>query len=361
MRAPTWQDAQTWKDGVLHRKMLLRFFWRLVRDCRMLCRALPLADIDHLASTSTWDEEFAKAMLLDPHNGAVSTVSYYEFIECLIRCAWALHPNLSSMSERFTTIMAQNIQPHARHDSRDSIQKEISVARGGADIEAHRPKLMKIYKFFCKFAQVDAAKSEDGIALDTATQASSRKSLTSSLHGGKKIPEASRVPVRPSGDGTKTPADSTEIQATLQRKGPQENAAANADVRPKSFRQDTSRSPSICEGNIWMCFNDLLRMLSRLDLYSPQLTPQKVLTLTTITTGDKDLMPHEHPHNYKSKIIFEEFVEILARIGVVILSAKHRVPAYALLKGPNGAWRTFDSFLEKIFYPAVKRTFPARL
>lgn len=71
-------------------------------------------------------------------------------------------------------------------------------------------------------------------------------------------------------------------------------------------------------------------------------------------------MPQQHMHNLRSRIILEEFVEILARFASTTYSGPETAPA-RLQKDSEGGWKMLEGFLEEKIYPMAKKILPGRL
>jgi hypothetical protein len=71
-------------------------------------------------------------------------------------------------------------------------------------------------------------------------------------------------------------------------------------------------------------------------------------------------MPQQHMHNLRSRIILEEFVEILARFASTTYSGPETA-ATRLQKDTEGGWKMLEGFLEEKIYPMAKKILPGRL
>lgn len=73
-----------------------------------------------------------------------------------------------------------------------------------------------------------------------------------------------------------------------------------------------------------------------------------------------ELIPQQHMHNLRSRIILEEFVEILARFAAATHSGPESAAA-RLQKDAEGGWKMLEEFLEEKIYPMARKILPGRL
>ncbi|GAQ77672.1 hypothetical protein KFL_000020340 [Klebsormidium nitens] len=376
-------------------RLALRLFWRLARDCKLLARPLPLCENNRVAAHCQ-PEGVQEAAALDPHNGAAdfTSLSFPSFVETMCRLSWVLHPGFRTLPEKFEQCVRQQVRPNARADSRDALQKQVSIAAGGHYADKHRGRLLKIFRHFC--TDYAEAMAEAHVAAQEGDSTTVRSSVerTKALHGTpvfdrEKESSASAGSGQHSGDASgrsrfeREAKQAAAASETLNpghgspRKGAGSKSLEGA-VEPRSPGLDGTGAKAggkkglaptaasvtslggMEEGPGYMTFNDLMRLADKMGLYSPQLNLSKVKSIVERLICFPELMPQQHMHNLRSRIILEEFVEILARFAAATYSGPDTAAA-RLQKDTEGGWKMLEEFLEERIYPMAKKILPGRL
>ena len=140
--------------------MTMPGLWRIFKDCRMVVSdvktKMPLAVFNRvyvlgkarLAEAKKEDHTY-DPVNIDPHDRRPK-VSFYSFVETLMRCAYLKMANSGSFSQRLEALLEEHIKPFAlqKQSKKEYLDfKNDSVVKYLTD-PAVEPRLRKIYEYF---------------------------------------------------------------------------------------------------------------------------------------------------------------------------------------------------------------------
>eukprot|EP00898_Chlorokybus_atmophyticus_P006987 jgi/Chlat1/728/Chrsp104S01211 len=284
--------------------MMFRQLWYCARDCHLVCASMPLAELCRVACNALLRASGTASA--DPNNPG-HTIGFYEFAEVVVRAAWLASQKDGSSQARASSNSAA--PPSVAERYAHAVAAALATRKaGGAD------KLDRIM---------------------SSTAAARQENL-------------------PPNSGTAPSAPPPPSPSKAKRGKADKSASMWGRANPEALAGGV-------EGAFAMNFNELLGMMEKAKLFSPQLNPRKVQVFVQAVTRCEELMPQVHPNNSKALLVLEEFMEVLMRFAHAEASIID-LPASINKAGFKEAiWIQFEAWLDQRFYPTVSRVMPGRL
>mmetsp|Transcript_7667 Transcript_7667/g.15600 ORF Transcript_7667/g.15600 Transcript_7667/m.15600 type:complete len:598 (-) Transcript_7667:52-1845(-) len=177
-------------------------------------------------------------------------------------------------------------------------------------------------------------------------------------------PSPDRLSRRVSQSGRLSPEPLTPVQESSNPDSTF-NSTCPPRVRRHSMEESASMMKSITrvaavgaefsEGDKPMNANNVLRVLEKLELFSPALNYQIARKIMCALLNNKEILPQQHPKNDVVEVVFEQFVEMLARFAL----AQGGAAARKTLKD-EGAWALLDGYLRECVFPVAMKAIPGK-
>ncbi|KAK3282383.1 hypothetical protein CYMTET_9876 [Cymbomonas tetramitiformis] len=363
----------TFEEGRLH----TRQFFQFCRDTEIPSHVQSLAALNRLLAVTLRHPAAYPAAQKNPHTPFRNRVGYFEWVEWLFRASWAQYSKLKCLTKRMECFLRDMVYPKACKDSRDAISKMLFAGDKSAYdlMQARRGKLLKVFRYFSsrESAAEEPANTEgDSDASEPAAARTARASrdqggpramsisnLISAAKATKKfeqeISEGAVISDSPSPEASENPAVQGAVSAlsVLQKRG--RSLWSKVSIVANQGELEEERVVSDDELDKPLNFNDILKILARCQMLTPDLNLLKTQNITQQVVLNKRILPQEHSHNTEVDIIFEEFVELLTRFALALRGAEGK----RMVK-EDGLWPFIDDYLQNTFYGMAAKVMPGR-
>lgn len=319
----------------------------------------------------------------DPHN-PWSTFGFWTFVEVVYRLAVRkLRPGAGRNDPDVYSgacirkLFSTSISPKAMQYRADRVARNYAAVDCQRALLPHRARLLKIFKYTNErlpkedaetrrrladererekvAAAAPKAKPPGLLGMDSATMhAMMAGKLKTDKEERKAQPKrhwlAAAGAAEDQTEGTLRAAESAGVgmlglgghMASVETQ--EARLEAGAEVR-EAAREAARRH---VEGDCPLSFNDLLRLFEKLDVYTPSFNTKRLTEICTSATGDETLMAQEHTNNRNTDIVFDEWLQVLAKAAQSLYKA-------------DATHVAIQTFLEKDFFPTVRLKYPGKL
>jgi len=266
-----------------------------------------------------------KQTLLKSHHDPKQTATIYEFVEGVVRVAFADAPHIPGLAERFLVFVTNKFMPNAFMSSLDSIGRHILSTDVKKIVMKYEGKMQKVFRYYCTVNTQGQQKE----------QSSSKNRLRNALNVKKAVGLVKQV----SSVGNMLGALGA---STAKMETQAEDAKVHISQSDVADRLQEKPDQTIN-------FNQILRLFNDCEQIDPNLTTKKLSTVVKGIVLDNELAPQEHASNRQVEMTFGEFEELLLRCAFVKFSIKD-----------NKVQDIVAKFMDSFFKSAAK-VFPSRL
>eukprot|EP00736_Rhodelphis_marinus_P004889 Rmarinus@m.1763 len=283
--------------------MSLSQLWRLFRTTHLVSSSMSIAHLNRLYHMA---RDHPPTQGYDVHH-PLHAANLYEFVETLTRIAdqkyMPTDPSapLTTVSERLTLLIKNDIRANMYRDGVDKITKVMVARESQGFLSAHREKLHKVFLHFARTFQ------------PLAQSAKKRR-------GGQNINQLRMAvaALAPGGRSQRDALGSVALAAAMRRKQGDLKGTRKMSVSITSDDDEDPFGMLLTQKNVenTMNWNGMVGMLEECELIEARFSLMQATNLGQSVLCNSDLIAGVNKNNFHHEITFDEFIEYVSRSGL---------------------------------------------